>query len=363
MKKKPSKKKRIITAVTALVLALLSAASFIACGVISRILDSQREAERWQGGSGMNFAQLSCFMPEDSPIKHGDVFRFREAVMVKFKEAALESDSENRLFSDAWSTGGTAKAATALGNGEVHVTAVGGSFFDFHPIRLLSGNYLYETDLMKDRVLLDEDTAWLLFGGTDLQGMELKLNGLPYVVAGVFGREQDFASRKAYTAGMGIYMSYDGYSSLFEEEPGISCYEFCMAEPEEGFARSFAEEKFPVHGGDIVENSSRYSFGRLVKLLGQFGSRSMQTMGVVYPWWENAARCTEDYCLFLVFTGILTAIFPAVMLIIVIVHYLRRGKEKLTEDVFPAVKDNVQEAVRVRQRRRWEKKHGRHERD
>ena len=318
MKKKLSKTKKIVIAVIALALALLSAASFIASAVISCTLESQREAERWQGESKMNFAQLSCFMPVDSPVKHADIFRFREAMMVKFMEAALETGSENQLFTDAWSTEGKAKAATALGKGEVHVTAVGGSFFDFHPIRLISGNYLKESDLMKDRVLLDEDTAWLLFGGTDLQGMELRINGFPYIVAGVFEREQDFASRKAYTAGMGIFMSYDGYSKLFEEEPGISCYEFCMAEPVKGFARSFAEEKFPIHGGDIVENSSRCSFGRLVKLMGKFGSRSMQTMGVVYPYWENAARCTEDYCLFLTFNGIITAIMPIVVLIMLI---------------------------------------------
>jgi len=100
------------------------------------------------------------------------------------------------------------------------VIAVGGNFFDFHPIRLLSGNYITPDDLMQDRVLLDEETAWLLFGGTELSGMSFKINGVPFVVAGVIQREQDFASEKAYSSGMGIYMSYDGYSSLFEEAAG-----------------------------------------------------------------------------------------------------------------------------------------------
>lgn len=61
---------------------------------------------------------------------------------------------------------------------------MGGNFFDFHPIRLLSGNYISPDDLMKDRVLLDEDTAWLLFGGTQLEGLSFKIDGVPFVVAG-----------------------------------------------------------------------------------------------------------------------------------------------------------------------------------
>ena len=68
---------------------------------------------------------------------------------------------------------------------------------------------------MQDRALLDEETAWLLFGGTDIQGLSFKINGVPFVVAGVIEREQDFATKKAYTDGMGIFISYDGYMNLF----------------------------------------------------------------------------------------------------------------------------------------------------
>ena len=36
-------------------------------------------------------------------------------------------------------------------------------------------------------------------------------------------------------------------------------------------------------------------------------------------------------------------------------------KEGLEEQVLPRIKDSAEEAVRVRQRRRWEKQHGLHE--
>ena len=355
MKKFSIKKKRILIGIISIILALLSIASFAAMGIISNILETQKEAERWRGESDMKFSQISCYLPADNRLQLQQIYEFRTAMMTKFHEAALDVDNENTLFVDAWSTDGKVSVSSALGKGEVRVTAVGGNFFDFHPIRLLSGTYIYEQDLMKDRVLLDEDTAWLLFGGTDLEGMEMRISGVPFVVSGVIEREQDFASKKAYTGGMGLYMSYDAYKAL-NEKAAISSYEVCMAEPVKGFAINFVKEKFPINGGDIIENTQRYSFGRLIKLLGQFGTRSMQTMGLSYPYWENAARCTEDWCLLLMFAGMFFSVAPIVVTVILAVRYIKRGKDKFTEELIPAAKYNVEEAIRVRQRRRWERK-------
>ena len=53
--------------------------------------------------------------------------------------------------------------------------AVGGQFFEFHPLRLLSGSYIAEGDLSPDRVLLDRELAWELFGGTELTGMSVEV--------------------------------------------------------------------------------------------------------------------------------------------------------------------------------------------
>ena len=62
--------------------------------------------------------------------------------------------------------------STERGNAQVKVTGVGGDYFRFHPLKLRSGSYLMETDLMKDRVLLDEELAWKLFGGMELTGSQ-----------------------------------------------------------------------------------------------------------------------------------------------------------------------------------------------
>lgn len=360
MKIKGKSKKRIFFVLLNLALVLVAAACFVGVLSLSKLLDSQRAAERWKGDSSQDFAQISCYIPVDSKLSLEDIYTFRTAMIKKFHEAALDIDNEGELYNDAWCTTAKVNVSSGIGKGSAAAIAVGGSFFDFHPIRLLSGNYISESDLMKDRVLLDEDLAWLLFGGTGLDGMELRINGVPFVVAGVIQREDDFASAKAYTAGMGLYMSYDAYAKL-DEKAGITCYEAVMAEPVDNFALNFAKEKFPIKVGEIVENSDRYSFGKLFKMLGQFGSRSMQTLGVIYPYWENAARCTEDWASLLLFLGLLSALLPVVTVTVLAVRYLRRGKNKLEDDVLPKLKDSAEEAVRVRQRRHWEKVHGRHE--
>lgn len=222
---------------------------------------------------------------------------------------------------------------------------------------------------MKDRVLLDEDVAWLLFGGTELSGMEFKINGQPFVVAGVIEREQDFASKAAYTSGMGIYMSYEGYSTLISENAGletasaggtpvgINCYEVVMANPVKNFALNFAKEKFPIGGGLLVDNTGRYDYETVFKLAKSFGQRSMQTHGVILPYWENAARSIEDWCLMLLLCAMVTAVLPLVLLVIWAVRLFILGKTKLEEDLLPKARDNVAEAIRVRQRRAWEKRH------
>lgn len=379
MKKHPIKKKSLV-----IVCAIFSLAA-IAFGIMAHILggklDSQQMAERWRGENELEFSQVSCYIPVDEKISLQQIYSFRTEIVKKLDEAALENQNVDTLFADAWSTTGRVNVASGLGKGEAAVIAVGGRFFDFHPIRLISGSYFGEGDLMKDRVLLDEELAWLLFGGTELDGMEMTVNGQPFVVAGVIEREQDFASKKAYTAGMGLYMSYEAFSNLQSAsaggdaqtaadggaaaqttaEAGASCYEFVMTEPVDGYALSLAKEKFPIGHGEILENTHRYGFGRMIKLIGQFGSRSMQALGVAYPYWENAARCIEDWYGLCLFMALLFAVLPVVMIIVNVVRYLKRGKDKLEDDIIPRLKDGAEEAIRVRQRRHWEKKHGKHE--
>ena len=337
-------------------LVLASCVCFFASASLAKLLPSQYAAERWAGEGDTSFRQVSCFLPVDECLSLNQIHGFRYAILDQLHAAAIEADTDTRLFRDAWSATGKLNASSDLGKGEVSVIAVGGDFFLFHPLRLLSGSYLTENDVMDDRVLLDEDTAWLLFGGTDLEGMPMKLNGVPFTVAGVVQREQDFASRKAYTAGQGVYMSFDAYTRL-KEGAGASCYELVMTDPVKNFVLNFVKEKFPIGQGEVVENTGRFAFGKVLGIVREFGTRSMQKLGVVNPYWENAARCVEDWCSLMSFFALLFLILPFLRLLQLLIRLFRRVKRKLSEDVFPEVRDRTEEAIRKQQRKHWEKKH------
>ena len=350
-------KTKWLLALCALLLALFGVFA-LRIHLLGRTLPAQQTAERWRGESGQSFSQVSCFLPVDEAVGVKEIYGFRGAMLDELHKAALDADGSEGLWRDAWSAAGKVHISGARGACDASCIAVGGDFFAFHPLRLLSGSYIGEKDLMKDLVLLDEELAWFLFGGTELQGMSIEINGRPFVVGGVIERESDSASRMAYTAGRGLFMSCDAYAELTGEDSAITCYEVVMAEPVKGFAARVAGEKFPLGRGEALTNTGRFSVSRLLDLWKTVDSRSMQSMGMMYPYWENAARVVEDRCARLLLGALLALLIPAVTAAVFLIRLLLRGKEELEDRLLPRAKDGVEEFVRKRQRRRWERRYG-----
>ena len=343
--------------IAALVLALCCAVCLLVSRGAANTLDSQKAAERWQGESERSFVQISCFLPAGESLSMEKLYAFRTDMAKKLKDASYDPENDRGLYIDAWSRSGAVKVNAGRRGGEVLAVAVGGRFFDFHPLRLLNGSYLSPDDLMEDRVLLDRETAWLLFGGSELSGMSFAINGQPFVVAGVYEHAGDRFSKRAEGEGMCIYMHYDAFVRLFPEQTGASCYELVVAEPVKGFGRMAAEEKFPVKRAELVENSYRFEASRLLRLVKDSAERSMRKSEALYPGWENAARGAEDQAAFWLAAGIVCGVFPAALLLYALIRFLAGGKTKLEEEVLPRTKERVEEAWRVRARKRWEKKH------
>lgn len=341
--------------IIAAVLLLLSGLCAWRYGSLAASLPSQQAAQRWRGDNETAFAQVSCFMPVGAAVSEEEIYKFRSDMLAKLTEASFEVSADTPLIHDAWSGSGRANISNGQRRGEVRVTAVGGHYFDFHPIELISGSYLSPDDLMEDRVLLDRDCAWLLFGGEELEGMSFEINGQPFYVAGVIEREQDPYSREALADGMGIYMSWEAWKKL-SEKAAISCYELTMAEPVEGFVYRAVQDKFPIGAGEIVDNSYRFDASRLLKMLKNGASRSMRLSEAGYPYWENAARAVEDACLGWLVASILLGVLPAALLLGLAIKGIVYGKGRMENEFAPAAKEKISEAWRVRARKRWEKK-------
>ncbi len=354
--------------ILAALLALVCAFCLWRVWAVSNALTSQQAAKRWKGGSERDFAQISCFMPPVMQLTLDDVYRFRNEMYQKLKGAGYDIETEKGLYHDAWSTVSTATVSSGRRIGEVQLEAVGGHFFDFHPLRLVSGSYIQPDDVMDDRVLLDKETAWLLFGASDVAGMSFSLGGIPVVVAGVYEHESDPFSAKAYGDGMRIYMSYSAYlryltgdasfaKGLFSDIFSISCYELVMAEPVKGFAYSSVTEKFPVKSAVFAENTYRFESDRLLRLLRSSSTRSMQIGLAYFPYWENAARAAEDRAALWLLAAIITGAFPIALVLYALMRSAVRGKKKLEDEILPNTGRKSRELVRAWSRRRWERRH------
>lgn len=331
-----------------IVLVLASAGCIIGLNVVSSTLGDLTAAGRFRGGGEMRFAQLACYLPVDGGKSEEDIYTFRRDIESALVEQSLEAPEGGRLYLDAYYGTGSVTVSTENGSASVKAVGVGGDFFYFHPMALRGGAYIKSSDLMDDLVVLDEETAWKLYGGTELAGLPVYINGEAFVISGVVARDTDFATKKAYTGDGGVFMSYSALSRLLETA-SVTGYEIVMPDPITGYAKSVTEEKFPIGTGDVVENSSRYGVAHLLDVIKGFGQRSMRTNGVIYPYWENAARLTEDYAALLLVLAVLAALCPAVFLIVLVIRDIRRAyrfaKVKIPEKVEEAVEKKREERL------------------
>lgn len=331
-------------AIVNLVLVILVLICLGIFAAVAGTLDSIHAADRFRGESDMRFAQVACFLPEDIGKTESDIKLFRETLSQKFVDASIEAPEGGKLYIDAYS--GTARFSVTGDHGaaEVKAIGVGGNFFHFHPLRLRSGSYIAEDDFMLDRVVLDETLAWQLFGGFDVAGLTIQINGQPFQVAGVVRRESDFASKEAYLDGASLFLSYSAMAAL-DENSKITCYEIVLPDPITGFGLSTVSENFDTKLGDVVENSRRYSLENLFSVIGDFGKRSMRNNGVIYPYWENAVRLTEDYLALLLVLMLLFGLCPAVTLAVLAIRAVIKTWRTLKKQV-PARLDQARERHR-----------------
>ena len=305
---------------------LLGLALLLTAALLPRPLQSQFQAERWAGDSGGRFAQFDCILAPGKTLELSAIYGFRETALNKLAESDDGLPADGSAICDAWSAGGSMKLTGPRGSFDVSALAVGGRFFDFHPLALLSGVYLAESDLMKDRVVLDEQLAWMLFGASDVAGMTVTVGDAELRVAGVVAQPDDRFTRAAGGAVPTVYLSYECRELLSGE--GVVCYETVLPDPVKGFAKSVAEGTFGTQGS-VVQCTDRFSFAESLRRLPTLAQQGVRRDSVIFPLWENASVVAENVCAFLRGFALLCFLFPAVLLIGAAVWLLRSGKRLL----------------------------------
>lgn len=316
---------------------------FLGLSVISGIfaggLEDQRMGERWS--SEGEAAQISCFFSPAAAVTP-DVFRGFEARL----DAALMEESitvsEENPDARLWASAYSGEGEITLNNGKKSVTAkaigIGGDFFLFHPQRLLYGTLFSGNDIMQDYVVIDEDTAWQLFGSNDVAGMQVTIGNVPHIVSGVIQRGSGYLNDGAGNDVTTVYLSYasmEAYGTARE----ISSYEIVMPNPISSYALNLVKEKMEIQETNMecIENSGRFSLLSVGKVFLEFGKRSMSSKAIVYPYWENMARGTEDILSLLLLLRGIFLLIPVVMLLILLIK-LWKKKTWTWKDIWSGTK-------------------------
>ena len=322
-----------------LVLIILAGVCFGFCIKMKNTLPYTKAAENWAGKSGERFAYISCFMPETARTDQQSVYSFKSTMEQKLIENSMEAEEDRTLWTYAYCGNAALNVTTDKGSATVEALGVGGDFFFFHPMLLRSGNYIAESDLMHDGVVIDRELAWKLFGAIEVNGMELEIAGRKFYVAGVVERDSDFASKEAYGADIGLYMAYDVFNEITDKE--INCYELVFPNPVTNFALNLVKENFGNKETTVfVDEGSRYGVSNLWSVVKDYGKRSMRTDGVIFPYWENAALCMVLCFLFLA--------VPAGFAAVIACKYAKKGAalawqktEKLSVKFYDSVNDKL----------------------
>ena len=175
-------------------------------------LPDQNAAARWS--KNHDVAQISIFFTEDQKITEDSVKELAWKLTQALTEQAIGKDekkSSGRELVMAYSAEGQITLNREGKTLTVNAVGVGGDFFLFHPLTLLSGQYLNTSLDMKDGIVLDEDTAWQLFGSSNIVGQTVEIGGLPFYIRGVVKKP---TGRLEKAAGLSQSLVFVDYAML-----------------------------------------------------------------------------------------------------------------------------------------------------
>lgn len=353
-------RKQIILLFTNIVLIMLYLLlTFFAKGAI-KDLYSQQEADRWETKK-KPYAQVSAFISPENDMQEEGVSGIRSSLMEKLSNDSYNNAEENaRVWIDAYSGECDTLIRKDTNTLSVKAVGIGGEFFQFHPLPLLSGGYISEEDMNHDRILVDEGLAWALFGSNDIVGMQVWLGENIYVIAGVVANEEEKLNKMAYGTGNRIYMSYDELKKK-QENLKVTCYEAVLPNPISNYAYYALREAFgieeieetvdtkeenPLNFDDveIIENSNRYETVPLFKKAKTLRLRSIRANSIAYPYWENIARVREDEQIYYLIARIILLIFP-VLTLVWWIHALWKHRTWRAKDIIHRLMEKLQDKM------------------
>ena len=322
---------------------------------VNKLYD-QNMAKRWS--QEKDVSQISVFFAEEIVEDEAYFIEIKHKVDSALKTASIMPEKEQaRLWIDALSQNGKIELASSRAKVEVKAVGVSGEFFQFHPQRIVSGALLLEENRMKDGIVIDEDIAWQLFGSSQVAGMQVTLGNVPHYIAGVIERPEGRLEQAAGLDKPICFLSLESLKKLGTVTGGFT-YEIVLPNPVKGFAFSTMESILGTGREEtrMVENTNRFEMISLLKIIKNYGIRSMSFDNIVYPYWENIARGKEDVLALLLFIKSVLLVIPGFFVISVSRYFWKNRTWKMQDGVV-WIQDKVYEAGtrrRIRQERKQE---------
>ena len=317
------------------IISLIIAAACLAAALglegISRAMTNgllhQNAAERFMADGDVPYKQISIFFSTDNKLPVSSIEQIQSSVNSVLKENSIQAENEDaRTWCDAWSTDSGIVSADGVKASDIRCSAtlVGGDFFEFHPMQLMSGCYIRKDDLMKDRVVIDTITAWNTFGSSEVADMEITINGKVYRVAGVVEPEKTGNTQTVYGSQGRIYMPYPD-STASSDDPAasigadavVSCYETVLPNPVRSFAENCITKAITsLEMSQLLINTDRDSFKNRFNRFLHLREMVICENNITYPWWENSARLTDYTTAQMFGLEMFLLIFPVICLFV-----------------------------------------------
>lgn len=314
---------------------------FFTIGKISDSVPSQHASERWEK-KDMRCTQVSCFLSPETGLSPDGLYSIRSQINSSVNESGALSASGARAWYDAYSA--ETDAYVCAKDSDTGVSArvflTGGDYFMVHQMKFMSGYFYSDGSVMDDGVVISKALAWKLFGGYELEGMTVSINGIRCQVVGVTEAPLGSAEEEEYGEENSIYIPYslwqrNGYSV------SITCYEVVLPNPVKNFGVDAVKNALGFSEGEAeyVENRGRYGFLRNLSTLSSFDTLVMRENRIFFPYWENAARAAQSRTALITLLALCLLVFPTADVIVfavilygkrhVLANKIKRRKYKL----------------------------------
>lgn len=299
-------------------------------------------AEQWELDTGTRYSQISAYVPQTEAFSIPDAHGKRYLIETKLKnDNTIEKNSEGQ-WTDCASAQTRCTVVYNKQNLETDATGTWGDFFAFHPEELVSGSYYSGNDINLFRAVIDDLTAWALYGTVDASEMTFHIGNIEFEVAGVVRSPLRTDDQTAYGSLPHIYLPIEAMSYI--SDVGLTSYEACMPYKVDGYAADVVKEYFS-DSAEIVDQTGRFDLIKLVRGFKELPKSVMIQKGILYPWYENSVRAAEMKARVLAFPTALLLLIPSVSLVYLL-FVIAKGIGRLFRFIAGKIDDKKQKRLK-----------------